>query len=120
MAAGGWERLKGGGPFQRVFKEGRSTANGTIALLVLADPSGTGRRVAVAAGRRLGKAHERTRARRLLREAWRVGPPEVPEGTDVILLARPGILGMNAAEVRKALEDVMEKAGLDPGGTRRP
>jgi len=76
--------------------------------------------MAVAAGKRIGKAHVRVRARRLLREAWRMGPPEVPAGTDVILLARPGILGMSVAEVRKALEDVIEKAGLDSGGSQRP
>lgn len=51
------------------------------------DPDGPGR-AAVVAGRRLGSAVRRNRAKRRLRAAARESG--VPKGRDVVLVARPG------------------------------
>ena len=55
--------------------------------------------VAVVAGRRVGGAVQRNRARRILREAWRVIAPQIDEGTDAVLVARAGIRGAKTQDL---------------------
>jgi ribonuclease P protein component len=58
--------------------------------VVLFVAPGTGR-VAVVAGRRIGSAVRRNRARRILRAAWRELAPGIGPGRDVVLVAKGAI-----------------------------
>jgi len=51
-------------------------------------------RCAVVASRKVGGAVERNRAKRVLREAWRMIAVEPPTAIDVVLVAREGIRGV--------------------------
>jgi ribonuclease P protein component len=55
--------------------------------------------VAFVAGRKVGKAVQRNRSRRLLRAAWSQIADRAEEGTDVVLVARRNILEIGSAEV---------------------
>lgn len=91
---------------QRIFREGRPV-HGQRLVLFVAPGSGE---VAFVAGRRIGGAVERNRARRILREALRqVAPRGVPEH-DVVLVAREGIRGARTPDL------VTEMAELLGGG----
>ncbi len=59
------------------------------------------RRVGVIASRRIGGAVQRNRAKRLLREAFRLHQGQLPESIDFVLIARRAILGMSGAEVQQ-------------------
>jgi ribonuclease P protein component len=69
-------------------------------------------RIGVAAGRSLGNAVQRNRAKRVLREAIRPIVDEIAPGYDILLLGRRAILSAKSPEVRKALAALIEKAGL--------
>ena len=55
------------------------------------DDAGGEPRLGLAVPRSVGSAVARTRVKRLLREAWRELLPQVPEGQDYVLAARPGL-----------------------------
>ncbi len=64
------------------------------------------------AGRRVGGAVQRNRARRVLRAAWRVVGPRVEPGTDVVWVAREAIRGARTQDVEADMTGVLARAGV--------
>lgn len=69
-------------------------------------------RVGLIAGRAVGNAVTRNRAKRKLREAVRAMQPSVPPGWDVVLIARTPLLSSGHEEVIEALRTLLRRAGL--------
>ena len=72
---------------------------------------GTGE-VAFVAGRRVGGAVERNRARRILRAAWR----QMADGdkdTDVVLVAREAIRGARTQDLMDEMTDLLHHEDID-------
>ena len=69
-------------------------------------------KVGVAAGRTVGTAVARNRAKRLLREAMRHLIPNIASGYDLILIARPGVVSATFEETRQALLTLLERAKI--------
>jgi ribonuclease P protein component len=69
-------------------------------------------KVGVAAGRTVGTAVYRNRAKRLLREAMRPLIPNIAPGLDLILIARPGLVSATLDETRQALLTVLQRAKI--------
>lgn len=67
------------------------------------------------AGRRVGPAVVRNRARRLLRQAWWELSPRVRDGHDVVIVARPSLRGAGAPEVSEEIERLLHRAGVMRG-----
>jgi ribonuclease P protein component len=65
--------------------------------------------------RKVGGAVARNRAKRLLREALRLEGREVPEGLDLVLVARPSVAGASYREIAGDIRDVLNAAGLRGG-----
>jgi ribonuclease P protein component len=55
--------------------------------------------VAVVASRRVGRAVDRNRARRILRAAWREVAPLAGDANDVVLVARAGVRGAKTQDL---------------------
>lgn len=91
----------------RLFREGARAAHPL--LLVIASPARAASapgRVAFVAGRKLGNAVARNRAKRVLRACCRrAGGPWA--GTDVVLVARPGTGTARVAELDGALSSAL-------------
>jgi ribonuclease P protein component len=68
-------------------------------------------RAAWVAGRTVGGAVQRNRARRLLREAWWALAPRVREGHDLVMMARRPLGDVKAHDLIEELEGVLETAG---------
>ena len=61
---------------------------------------------------RLGRAVDRTRARRLLREAFRLHQPRLAQAVDVVLVARASIVGKRLGDVARDYVSALKKARL--------
>jgi ribonuclease P protein component len=57
----------------------------------------------------------RNRAKRLLREAVRLEGKELPEGLDLVIVARPSVAGASYREIAGDIRDVLSAAGLRGG-----
>lgn len=105
-------RLRSAADIERVRREGRSYAHPLVVVIAttappeIAPPS----RAAVVAGRKVGGAVVRNRAKRLLREALR--HERLKPGWDLILVARSAIVGARLTQVRTALHQVLQRGEL--------
>jgi ribonuclease P protein component len=97
--------------FKRVRRFGKSYAHPLVVLVVMPNELGKPR-LAVSAGRALGGAVERNRAKRLLREAIRPNLPMVLPGWDCIFLARKPILTAPFLNVQSAVIALFHQAHL--------
>ncbi|MBL8094146.1 MAG: ribonuclease P protein component [Anaerolineales bacterium] len=105
-------RLRSAVEIERVRREGRSYAHPLVVLITApALPEhATGSRAAVVAGRRIGGAVIRNRAKRLLREALR--QEQLKPGWDLMLVARAAIVGARLVQVKAALHQLLQRSEL--------
>ncbi|NPA93588.1 MAG: ribonuclease P protein component [Chloroflexi bacterium] len=108
-------RLRKNADFQRVRREGRAYAHPLVVLIVAPNELAQVR-VGVAAGRSVGKAVQRNKAKRRLREIMRPLIPQIAPGHDLMLIARKPMIEADFAEVRRAVLTLLRRADLlQPG-----
>ena len=105
-------RLKLGRDFARARQEGGRLANGCLIANWLRRSPEAASRLGVISTRKLGNAVVRNRARRLLRESYRLHQRDLAEPIDLVLIARSSIVGKRFAEVEKDFLTTLRKAGL--------
>jgi len=103
-------RLRRAGDIARVLREG--TALRSRRMVVYVAPSAGKSRAAWIAGRKVGSAVARNRARRVLREAWRLLSEDMPEGHDVVVVARREIRGAKTQDLADEIGDALARAGV--------
>ncbi len=69
-------------------------------------------RFGVAAGKTVGKAVRRNRARRIIRNAVSSFLPVIRPGWDVIVIARKLMVEANLEQTQSALQSLLHRAGL--------
>lgn len=107
-------RLRAGGDFVRLKASGRRTVQGCLILnWMSAEASGRDHdRVGLVAGRSIGGAVIRNRAKRLLREAFRLHRLELIHPVSAVLVARKSIVGRSFQEVERDLLVALRHARL--------
>ena len=112
-------RLTRSADFQGVWRSGKSYAHPLVVLFVLAsDAPGPALsevevvRVGVAAGRRVGNAVRRNRAKRLLKAAMQNLYQKIVPGFDLVLIARQPLPSAALIQTQDALCALLTRAGL--------
>ena len=109
-------RLTHSEDFKRVRRSGKSYAHPLVVLIVQTHDQRSTKvphvRIGVAAGRTVGTAVYRNRAKRLLREAMRTLIPHIVSDFDLILIARPALVSATLEQTRQALLTLLQRAQL--------
>ena len=101
-------RLSRSAEFERVYRQGRSKGNRFLVVYEFPreqQGDDVGVRLGLSVSKRVGGSVDRTRVKRVLREAFRAEGDGLAAGADYVLVARP------------ALRELDEREGLD--GVRR-
>jgi ribonuclease P protein component len=123
MTTGGRQRLSRSAEFERVYRQGRSTANRHLVLYTFPNPSTLRPRLGLSVSRKVGGAVERNHVKRLLREAFARTETDLRSGQDIVVVARPqarelaereGLTGLDAA-----LTELIDRARLRDGDPSR-
>jgi ribonuclease P protein component len=111
-------RLSRSAEFERVYRQGRSKGNRYLVLYAFPreeEESQDGPRLGLSVGRRVGGAVDRTRVKRVLREAFWEEAQRLPAGSDYVVVARPESLGLTEREgepgIRAALAELVDAVG---------
>ena len=105
-------RIKQGRDFVRVRQAGERLAVGCLIANWQRLPADSPSRLGVVTARRIGGAVVRNRARRLLRETFRVHQHDLAAPVDLVLVARPSIAGKGFAEVERDFLTTLRKARM--------
>lgn len=106
------QRLKQARDFSRTRQEGRRIPCGCLIANWRILPPAESSRLGVITTKKLGNAVCRARARRLLREAFRLHQFHLTQPVDLVLVAQSGIRGLAFASVEKDFLAAIRRAGL--------
>jgi ribonuclease P protein component len=98
--------------FVRIRQQGERLAQGCLVANWNKLPEGAAPKLGVVTSRKIGGAVQRTRARRLLRESFRLHQHEFTQPIELILVARNSIAGKFFADVEKDFLGTLRRAGL--------
>ena len=109
-------RLSRSAEFERVYRQGRSKGNRYLVLYAFPrEEDEDGPRLGLSVGRRVGGAVDRTRVKRVLREAFWEEAQRLPAGSDYVVVARPEALALTEREggpgIRAALAELVDAVG---------
>lgn len=97
--------------FKRVRRGGKSYAH-PLLVLVTAPGSPSCLRIGVSAGRGVGNAVKRNRAKRRIRASLQELMPRITFGWDLVVLARQPMAQANYHDIHLALERLLSKANI--------
>jgi len=117
LAFGRDRRLRAHGEFVRAQRSGRRVDTQHFTLLVAVQPPPPRpSRLGLVVGRKVGTAVRRNRVKRLCRECFRTWPGLLPEGVDLVVIAREGAHVLGLDEVRaewRAVERLIKKRAAE-------
>jgi len=106
------ERLRLRKDFDRVFKEGKVVQNDYLVMLYRKNGLGYSR-IGIVVKKRFGKAHDRNRIKRWIREIYRRWKMEFPKGYDYVFLTRKKLSDefedTNFWEIKEKIHDLLER-----------
>lgn len=106
-------RLKRRQDFRRVYQRGKSTANRAFVLCWRPNRSGVPR-IGFSVSKKIGKAVERNKVRRKLREACRLQLGLFAPGYDYVLIARQGAKAATVSGLRQKITATLRQISLAP------
>jgi ribonuclease P protein component len=108
------KRLRRSAEFAQIKTEGRRLAKGSLLAnwIEQAGARGEPLRLGVVTPKNVGSAVERARARRLMREAFRLNQGKLKQPLTLVLVARRSIVGNGLAAVERDFLNLMQAARL--------
>ncbi len=111
-----FEKLKQNYDFRRLYRKGKTFVTPYFVMYTLKGRKGK-IRLGITAGKKLGCAVKRNRAKRVLYAAFRESLNNIVLGNDFVVVARTRILDVKSTEVKAVLMSQLEKAGLNSSVT---
>ena len=113
-------RLRKHADYQRAYADSRKRQSASMSWFLAAQTPAfagaalpAGPRVGLTAGKVLGKAHERNRIKRRMREALRRHVNSLPEGFDLILHPRRIVLSLEFAKLEAEIVRILHQARVE-------
>jgi ribonuclease P protein component len=118
-------RLKKHADFQRAYAASRKRQSASMSWFLAPQDGGeegrvASRRVGLTVGKVLGKANERNRIKRRMREALRRQVELLPEGCDLILHPRRIVLTMEFGKLEAEIVRILHQAQAEAARLKRP
>ncbi|MBD2871748.1 ribonuclease P protein component [Paenibacillus arenilitoris] len=113
-------RLRNREDFSRIYRGGKSFANGQFIVYWSKQPAADPFRLGVSASKKIGNAVVRNRMRRMIKEIVRHQASRIVPKTDLILIVRKPATAMKLKEMEKSVLHVLKKAGLLKNGGKPP
>ena len=96
--------------FRRAYKKGKALVSPFF--VIYAVRTGKGTRLGITAGKKLGGAVKRNRAKRVITAAFRECAPGIAARYDYVIVARTRILGIKSTEAAASMKKLLKSAGL--------
>ena len=96
------ETLKQNKDFLTLYRHGKTVVSPYVVIYVRRNRLGRNR-LGITAGKKVGNAVCRNRAKRVIRAAYREAEGMLPAGIDMVIVARTAICGIRSTELAKFL-----------------
>ena len=98
--------------FRRAYKKGVSLVS-PYAVVYMLKNRRNNIRLGITAGKKIGKAVSRNRAKRVITAAFRQLLPQIPAGYDYVIVARTRILTVKSTVVAESILKLLNSADFD-------
>lgn len=106
------KRLRSRDDFARIKNEGRRLVRGCLILNWITRDEGSVSRLGVVTSKRIGNSVARSRARRLMREVFRLHQNEFVRSVEMVLVARRSIAEKKLVDVERVFLKLASEAGV--------
>lgn len=104
--------IKKDSDFRKVYQRGKSLADRNLVIYTMKNKFDKSR-IGISISKKVGKAHERNRIRRCIKEAYRLNiDDKVLGGYDLVFIARINAADKDYRELEKSLKYICKKANI--------
>ena len=104
------QKLKENREFRRAYNRGKVFVTPYAVVYITKNRTGDVR-LGITAGKKIGKAVKRNRAKRVITAAFSSVLPKIQDGLDFVIVARTRILKIKSTELALIFEKTLETAG---------
>ncbi len=97
--------------FRRAYMRGKSYTNPVLVMYVVKNRTGLCR-IGVTASKKIGNAVQRNRARRVIKEAFRMIDQDISHGFDIVFVARTKTIYKKSTDINTVMISMLKNAGL--------
>lgn len=97
--------------FNRLYHRGKSFVTPTLVVYVAKNKIGT-TRIGITTSKKIGKAVDRNRARRVIRESYRIIAPNIKNGFDLVFVARKKTVHVKSTVVLNAMTNLLKSSNI--------
>ena len=106
-----FETLSSNEDFKKVYNKKKSSANKNLIMYISENGLDT-KRLGVSVSKKVGNSIVRHRLARLIREAFRLNTCHIPDGMDIVIVARSNLVNKDFNETEKSLLHLLKQMNI--------